>query len=993
MSVKVLFITHSSPGDPIISKGLPPEEFHISGILPDVHSACELVKADLPDLIVVDIELWPQLEEIQKLTEDCPDKDFAFLLIMDRANPSVEQLVPEGVNVLFSPFSSLELRLAVRAVLHHRATVRNAEGEQKFRRLVEQSPFGILLCDENGRIVEWNQAQAVLTGIPFADIYQKPIWKLLDLLPQQSKEKWKDRPLDIDRYKSSVQKGSLFHQQRWNYELKLPDGSSRPITSVSFPFYTRAGVQMGFISYDVSDVKRAEMEIRRHADQAEALARLASRLKGMLFLEDVLEVTCEEAANTLNAAGSSILLYDERSQQFSIAAAYGSVPEMDVSTLAPVPYELFEKFLGAGNSPLVIPDIQSLPDFLSQNFFIQQDVRTVAISSLIHESRVIGLLGVVSRFEEKEFSADELLLLQAIADQSASAISISQLFWLNQHQSQRLALVNEVTRTAMESGDPAVSLRALADLLVSGMGVAGAFILLWDQERNAPIPVAESGLDEQAFSGLDPLPNPESLARTVLEHGRAVFMPEAVASKMLRPRIKQIVTKDHSLLALPLKQGSDKLGIVFIAFPKNKMMRADEIQQWELLASQISLAVARASLLEQERQRRMEAETLQEVTAALASDLALDHILKDILLYMNRIVPFDSAVILLHEEDHVKTVAFEKLDTLENRFPSVFPLDDPFLIRLDQSDQPLILSAEEFNDEYPILWKISQPDAICWMGIPLIAQRHSIGYLILSNAKDVYSQRYSRLAQSFAKQAAIEIYNAQLFEEIRKGRERLHVLSSQLVEVQEAERRALARELHDEIGQILTGLQFNLEMCKRLSGDPLEQSLSEAQGVVGGIMAQVRELSLNLHPGLLDDLGLVPTLQWHFERYTRQTGIMVDFECQNAEVRFTPEVEITAYRIIQEALTNVARHASVSSVAAFVKVTDQIMFIDIQDDGLGFNLDDVMANKQTSGLTGIVERANLIGGRLHIQSIIGQGTHLFAELPLTSRLERRERSR
>lgn len=215
----------------------------------------------------------------------------------------------------------------------------------------------------------------------------------------------------------------------------------------------------------------------------------------------------------------------------------------------------------------------------------------------------------------------------------------------------------------------------------------------------------------------------------------------------------------------------------------------------------------------------------------------------------------------------------------------------------------------------------------------------------------------------------------------REYAERLKILSRRLMEVQELERRNMARELHDEIGQVLTGLKLSLEMCSRLPAAQVGTSLDQAQMLVNELMARARRLSLDLRPGLLDDLGLLPTLYWHIEHYTAQTRVRVSFKHSGIEGRrFAPEVETAAYRIAQEALTNVARHAGVSDATLRVWSDQQTLAIQIEDRGKGFDPETVLVASDTSGMAGMRERAMLLGGQLMIESHIGSGTSLTAEL-------------
>jgi PAS domain S-box-containing protein len=219
-------------------------------------------------------------------------------------------------------------------------------------------------------------------------------------------------------------------------------------------------------------------------------------------------------------------------------------------------------------------------------------------------------------------------------------------------------------------------------------------------------------------------------------------------------------------------------------------------------------------------------------------------------------------------------------------------------------------------------------------------------------------------------------------EQLRHYADRLRTLSRRLLEVQEAERRHLARELHDEVGQQLTALQLAVKTAADLPPERRAEGLGRAQRLVSELMGQVRDLSLSLRPTLLDDLGLLPALLWHFRRYTPQTGVRVEFEHRGLNGRLPAQVETTAYRIVQEALTNVARHAGVAEAEVAVEADAGMLRIRIEDRGPGFDLAAVRAAGGGNGLSGMHERAALLGGRFLVQSNAGAGTRLTAELPL-----------
>jgi signal transduction histidine kinase len=211
---------------------------------------------------------------------------------------------------------------------------------------------------------------------------------------------------------------------------------------------------------------------------------------------------------------------------------------------------------------------------------------------------------------------------------------------------------------------------------------------------------------------------------------------------------------------------------------------------------------------------------------------------------------------------------------------------------------------------------------------------------------------------------------------------RLRALSRRLLEVQEAERHHLARELHDEVGQLLTGLHLLLKPDGQQSATALDSRIDQARSIVDELLEKVRGLSFDLRPAALDELGLVPALLTLFERFRAQTGVAVDFKQQGVEERFPPELETSAYRIVQEALTNVVRHAGVDRVTVRVWATREMLSVQIEDRGCGFDPEAALAMPRSSGLAGLHERVLLLNGHLTIESRPGAGTQITAELPL-----------
>jgi signal transduction histidine kinase len=231
---------------------------------------------------------------------------------------------------------------------------------------------------------------------------------------------------------------------------------------------------------------------------------------------------------------------------------------------------------------------------------------------------------------------------------------------------------------------------------------------------------------------------------------------------------------------------------------------------------------------------------------------------------------------------------------------------------------------------------------------------------------------------------------AQALEQREHERERaaheLQVLSHRLVEVQETERRQIARELHDEIGQSLTVAEMNLQAALRCPNAGAKQRrLEESIQAVERVLEQVHDLSLNLRPSMLDDLGLEPALRWYTHRQASLMGLEADFKAATLENRLDQVIETECFRVAQEALTNVVRHSKARAVAVHLSRRNGHLHLRVRDDGVGFDaaaLRREAVQGASLGLLSMEERASLAGGGLELNTSPGQGTEVHAWFPL-----------
>jgi signal transduction histidine kinase len=225
-------------------------------------------------------------------------------------------------------------------------------------------------------------------------------------------------------------------------------------------------------------------------------------------------------------------------------------------------------------------------------------------------------------------------------------------------------------------------------------------------------------------------------------------------------------------------------------------------------------------------------------------------------------------------------------------------------------------------------------------------------------------------------------------EKLRESRQQLQNLSSQLIEIQEKERKRISLELHDGLGQTLTVVQLGLKEIEEELPSELDPTIGERlaniYSVVEEASEQLTELSLDLRPSMLDDLGLVSTLRWFINRISKRAKMEVKFITMGMDERLDPNIETVLYRISQEALNNIIKHADAKHVVVHLERKQDSIAVYIKDDGKGFDVNETLVKHQGGriGLIGMQERASIIGGSLSVQSSKGDGTRIFVEIPL-----------
>jgi signal transduction histidine kinase len=237
-------------------------------------------------------------------------------------------------------------------------------------------------------------------------------------------------------------------------------------------------------------------------------------------------------------------------------------------------------------------------------------------------------------------------------------------------------------------------------------------------------------------------------------------------------------------------------------------------------------------------------------------------------------------------------------------------------------------------------------------------------------------------AFSMRKILGLETETAVRYREISDARAELKLLSARLVEAQEDERRSISRELHDEVGQALTGVLVEMANLSTLirgkDMDRVAAKADEIKKLIENSISVVRNMALLLRPSMLDDLGLVPALQWQAREVSKRSGVWVKVEAEQVSEELPEEHKTCIYRIVQEALHNIVQHAEARNVKVTVRQEPDRLLLTVEDDGKGFQ----PKQERGMGLLGIEERVSYLGGRFVVDSGPGRGTALNISLPL-----------
>ncbi len=391
-----------------------------------------------------------------------------------------------------------------------------------------------------------------------------------------------------------------------------------------------------------------------------------------------------------------------------------------------------------------------------------------------------------------------------------------------------------------------------------------------------------------------------------------------------------------------------------------------------LLASQAAVAIENARLFESSRSWAHQLESLEEITGAMLSDIEQSRLLRLVVERMSELIDARSVAVLIAGPEGSLEIAAAHGEAAEELVGLRLPIERSKSGRVfREGTSARVDSVIDDPDADPDLMRRVGARAGIWA--PLVVRGESIGVLMALDRRNPdprFSDADLRLAQRFAARAAVAVDLSQ-----RVARRTVQ----RIVSGQEQERRRLSRELHDETGQALTSILLGLKAIEDAQGtDRFPKALADLRELVVATLQDVKRLAVELRPKALDDFGLLPALERLTTVFEEQTGIDTQLESRLQDARLPGEIETVLYRVVQEALTNVIKHARAERVSILLHETGSKVGVVIEDDGRGFDPDDV---GDGLGLVGMQERVALLGGRVSLESSGAAGTTIAVEVP------------
>ena len=397
------------------------------------------------------------------------------------------------------------------------------------------------------------------------------------------------------------------------------------------------------------------------------------------------------------------------------------------------------------------------------------------------------------------------------------------------------------------------------------------------------------------------------------------------------------------------------------------------------------------------RQQNEELILLNAIARIIGQSIDLKKILSSALGFIMDTSNAEVGAIFLPENSHWSLAAYKNTKEKSRKGKKNHDLNPAQNIIGDAAQQGEIIISHTYSPENHRLPELAtHPSGLqAFMCLPLKSKNKVVGILFIGDGKEIrFKKQDQELLKSIGNTIGVAVENARLFEEVKNAsreiaqeRAKLEHLTLKLIVSQEEERRKISRELHDEAGQLMSTLKINLEMIGKNLPTPsqtISSLIQKSTELVDQTSCEIKRICTNLHPSVLDSLGLRAALSSYIDGFQNSYGIRAEFNSCELEERLPLEIEQVIYRVVQESLNNIAKHARAPQLSVNLIDTPSSIITTVEDNGVGFDVKTTLSSQEVNrglGLLGIKERVSLVRGKVTIKSASGRGTVIRLEIP------------
>ena len=880
------------------------------------------------------------------------------------------------------------------------------KSEEKYRLVVENANEAIVVAQE-GYLKFVNPKMIEILGYPEKELLSQPFTKFIHPA---------DRKMVVERHWKRIKGEEVPSIYDFRVITRKGDVKWLEINAVTINWGNQPAT-LNFLT-DITKRKQDEQLKSKYQEQ-KMLFELTQALSTAGDLNQLLKIATKKVVELMGIERSSIVLVnpDDRSATFNtLYAKKGKANSklMDYTFKSDIYIQLRKLIL---RKPFVSNDTSLLPhgSFL-RDFFKQLGIKSNLSVSLISRDKFLGCINIATKEKHHTFSPAEIRLLQMIAN--TIAVIIENYKFLEDLKSQSRLLdaqlkeqkmLFELTQALSFATDikqlKKISVQTVAKLMHAervGMGIITAkgdsFNVSDLLIRGKPGHPYSLSLIKPMF--VDQIKDLMRRKQPTIVNDTSIYPPGSLEREIISKRgIK-------SAVGVPLTSHGKVFGFLAVShLSRVHHYSPEEVQLLQTISNPIGMAIENRLLVENLqtqtvnlKKQTQEKDILLKISQALSQTMDIDGVANTASEVVGKTLGIDRCSIILLTEDgrqvEIRGIFSQYGTGAKKLIGKRYPIEtEPHWRNIIARKKALVVNDISASGLGGIIKEHHLKEGLKSLLVTgMFFGTKLIGVLALSSLSR--SRSFSRdeiqLSQTIASQIAVALENARLMQMVRVHTHELKELSFQLMQAQEIERKRISQEMHDHVGQMLQAIKMNLDQIKRkLTSEPqmLEETENwfiDTEELLSLTIDDIRKLIFDLRPSILDDFGLYSALKSYLDGYSRRSDIKVTIKGKEEKERFPLKVEENLYRIIQESLNNVVKHANATEVGISLYKKHSAVILSVKDNGVGFDPLKLSSSAHPgTGISGMRERANLLGGSFEVISKPGKGTRINVKIPLT----------